>query len=161
MRRLMISAFVANLVLMLVSLLMLPDQVAIHFRGNGVPDAWASKWANALIFMVIQIPLFALCMSVGRLTLNIPARWLSLPNKDYWLKPENRVELEARFSTLMEEFGFALFVFLFIVGLLTLDANLSDPVRLNEPLFLVFFAGFMLYVPYWLVKVFRRLKVPQ
>jgi len=161
MRRLMISAFVANLVLTLVSLLILPDQVAIHFRGGGVPDAWASKWANALIFMVIQIPLFALCMSVGRLTLNIPARWLSLPNKDYWLKPENRVELEARFSALMEEFGFALFVFLFIVGLLTLDANLSDPVRLNEPLFLVFFAGFMLYVPYWLVKVFRRLKVPQ
>jgi len=161
MRRLMISAFVANLVLMLVSLLMLPDQVAIHFRGGGVPDAWASKWANALIFMVIQIPLFALCMSVGRLTLNIPAKWLSLPNKDYWLKPENRVELEARFSALMEEFGFALFVFLFIVGLLTLDANLSDPVQLNEPLFLVFFAGFMFYVPYWLVKVFRRLKVPQ
>ena len=161
MRRLMISAFVANLLLTLVSLLMLPDQVAIHFRDGGVPDAWASKWANALIFMVIQIPLFALCMSVGRLTLNIPARWLSLPNKDYWLKPENRVELEARFSALMEEFGFALFVFLFIVGLLTLDANLSDPVRLNEPLFLVFFAGFMLYVPYWLVKVFRRLKVPQ
>ena len=161
MRRLMISAFVANLVLTLVSLLILPDQVAIHFRGGGVPDAWASKWANALIFTVIQIPLFALCMSVGRLTLNIPARWLSLPNKDYWLKPENRVELEARFGALMEEFGFALFLFLFIVGLLTLDANLSDPLRLNEQLFMVFFAGFMLYVPYWLVKVFRHLKVPQ
>ena len=160
MRKLMISAFFANLVLALVSLLMQPDQVAIHFRGGGVPDAWASKWANALIFMVIQIPLFVLCMSVGRLTLNIPSRWLSLPNKDYWLKPENRVELEARFSALMEEFGFVLFVFMFIVGLLTLHANLSEPVRLNESLFLVFFAGFMLYVPYWLVKVFRRLKVP-
>jgi len=156
----MISAFVANLVLTLVSLLILPDQVAIHFGGGGVPNAWASKWSHALIFIVIQIPLFALCMSVDRLTLNMPAKWVSLPNKDYWLKPENRVELEARFSALMEEFGFVLFVFLFIVGLLTLDANLSDPVRLNEPLFLAFFAGFMLYVPYWLVKVFRRLKVP-
>ena len=161
MRRLMISAFVANLVLTLVSLLMMPDQVAIHFSGGGVPDAWASKWFNALMFMVIQLPLFALCMSLGRLTLNIPARWISLPSKDYWLKPENRVELQARFSALMEEFGFVLFVFLFIVGLLTLEANLGDPVRLNEPLFLVFFAGFMFYVPYWLVKVFRRLKVPQ
>lgn len=161
MRRLMISAFVANLVLSLVSLLMLPDQAAIHFRGGGVPDAWASKWANALIVVVIQIPLFALCMSAGRLTLSTPARWLSLPNKDYWLKSENRVELQARFSGLMEEFGLVLFLFLFVVGLLTLEGNLSDPVRLNEPLFLVFFAGFMFYVPYWLVKVFRRLKVPQ
>jgi len=30
----MITAFVANLVLTLVSLLMLTDQVAIHFRGG-------------------------------------------------------------------------------------------------------------------------------
>jgi hypothetical protein len=100
-------------------------------------------------------------MSTGRLTQSIPARRLSLPNKDYWLKPENRGELNARFSALMDEFGLLLFLFLFIVGLLTLEANLSDPVRLNEPLFLACFAGFMLYVPYWLVKVFRRLRVPR
>ena len=160
MRRLMITAFVANLILVLVSLFMLPDQVAIHFRGGGLPDAWASKWLNALIFTVIQIPLFALCLSVGSLTVNMPAKWISLPNKAYWLKPENRVELQTRMSRLMEEFGFVLFVFLFIVGLLTLDANLSDPVQLNERLFLAFFAAFMIYMPYWLVKVFRRLKAP-
>ena len=161
MRRLMISAFVANMVLTLVSLLILPDPVAIHFRGGGIPDAWASKWTHALIFMVIQLPLFALCLSIGRLTLNSPAKWISLPNKDYWLKPENRKELEARFSALMEEFGVALFAFLFLVVLLTLDANLSDPVRLNESLFLMFFAAFMLYVLYWLIKLLRRMKVPR
>jgi uncharacterized membrane protein len=161
MRKLMILAFVANLLLLLVSLLMLPDQVAIHFRGGGVPDAWASKWTHTLIFVVIQIPLFTLFLSAGRLTLNLPARWLSLPNKDYWLKPENRRELQLRFSALMQEFGFMLFFFLFAVGLLTLDANVSDPVCLNEPVFLMFFTGFMLYLPYWLVKVIRRLKVPR
>jgi uncharacterized membrane protein len=161
MRGLLIAAFVANLILTLISLLLLPDQVAIHFRSGGEPDAWASKWTNALIFLLIQMPLFALFISVGRLTLNMPAKWLSLPNKDYWLKPGNRAELEARFGALMEEFGFVLFVFLFAVGLLTLDANLGRPVRLNEPLFLVCFVAFMLYVPYWLVKVFRRLRVPR
>ena len=160
MRKFLISAFIANLILMLVSLLILPDQVAIHFHGGGVPDAWASKWANAIIFIAIQIPLFLLFISIGRMTLKMPASLVSLPNKGFWLKPENRPELEARFSSLMEEFGVVLFVFLFIVGLLALAANLSNPVRLNEPLFLLFFAGFMFYVPYWLVKLFRRLKVP-
>jgi uncharacterized membrane protein len=159
MRRLLIAAFAANLILTLIALLVLPDQAAIHFRSGGEPDAWASKWTNALIFLLIQMPLFALFISVGRLTLNMPARLLSLPNKDYWLKPENRAELEARFGALMEEFGFVLFVFLFAVGLLALDANLSEPVRLNEPVFLACFVAFMLYVPFWLVKVFRRLKV--
>jgi uncharacterized membrane protein len=159
MRRLLIAAFAANLILILISLLVLPDQVAIHFRSGGEPDAWASKWTNAVIFLLIQMPLFALFISVGRLTLNMPSKWLSLPNKDYWLKPENRAELEARFGALMEEFGFVLFVFLFAVGLLALAANLSEPVRLNEPVFLLCFVAFMLYVPFWLVKLFRRLKV--
>jgi len=160
MRKFLILIFIANLLLMLASLWILPDQVAIHFHGGGMPDAWASKWVNAVIFIAIQIPLFLLFISVGRLTLKMPVSWISLPNKQYWLKLENRAELETRFSTLMEEFGVVLFLLLFIVGLLTLDANLSDPVRLNEPLFLSVFIGFVLYVPYWLVKLFRRLKLP-
>ena len=61
----------------------------------------------------------------------------------------------------MKEFEVPLFALLFLVGLLTLDANLSDPVRLNESLFLLFFAAFMLYVLYWLIKLFRRMKVPR
>ena len=158
MRRLMILALVANLLLMLVSLIMLPDQVAIHFRGGGIPDAWASKWVNATIFTLMQIPFFVLCLWIGRLTVSMPAEWVSLPNKAHWLKPQNRVELQTRISLLMEEFGFVLFAFMFIVGLLTLDANLSEPVQLNERLFLIFFAIYMMYVPYWLVKLFRRLK---
>ena len=161
MRKLMITAFIANIVLMLMSLFLLPERVVIHFSSGGVPDAWASKWVNVLIFLVIEIPLFALFITATRFTLSVPEKWLSLPNKDYWLKQENRAELETRFGSLMHEFGFALFAFLFIVGLLTMDANLSDPVRLNETVFLAFFLVFMLYVPYWLFKVFRRLRVPR
>ncbi len=160
MRNLLISVFVTNLALTLLALLMLPDQVAIHFGPGGVPDGWASKWTHAVVFLAIEVPLFALFMSAGRLTLRLPARWVSLPNKDYWLREENRVELETRFTALMQEFGLTLFLFLFIVGLLTFDANLSDPVRLNETVFLTAFAGYMLYVVYWLVKLVRSLKVP-
>lgn len=158
MRKLLISVFVANLALLLVSLLMLPDHVAIHFGSGGMPNGWASKWAHAFIFLLIEVPVFALFMSAGRLVLRFPEKWISLPNKDYWLRQENRVELEARFTALMHEFGVVLFVFLFAVGLLTLDANLSEPIRLDEALFLALFVAYMLYVVYWLVKLVRRLK---
>jgi uncharacterized membrane protein len=160
MRRLLIAAFVTNLALLLVSLLMLPEQVAIHFGRGGRPDAWASKWVHTLLFLAIELPLFALFLSAGRLALSMPAKWISLPNRDYWLEAGNRAELEARFSGLMHEFGFVLFVFLFLVGVLTLAANLNDPVRLNESLFLAGFLGYMLYVVYWLAKLVRRLNVP-
>jgi uncharacterized membrane protein len=161
MRRLLIAAFVTNLALTVVALLMLPEQVAIHFGTGGRPDGWASKWTQAVIFLVIEVPLFALFMSAGRLTRRLPARWVSLPNRDYWLRRENRAELEARFTAPMQEFGLVLFVFLFVVGLLVLDANLSDPVRLNETVFLTGFVAYMLYVVYWLAKLVRGLKAPR
>jgi NADH:ubiquinone oxidoreductase subunit 6 (subunit J) len=160
MRSLLIAAFLANLALMLVSVFMLPDQVAIHFSGGGVPDAWASKWVHALILLLATVPLFVLFVSAARLTLGMPEKWISLPNKAYWLKAENRAELQARLGASMEQFGAVLFLFLFVVGLLTLDANLREPVRLNEALFLTLFAAYMLYVVYWLVKLLRDLKPP-
>ena len=47
MHRALIVVFVANLILMAVSLAVQPDQVAIHFGGGGQPDSWASKEFNA------------------------------------------------------------------------------------------------------------------
>jgi uncharacterized membrane protein len=158
MRRPMIWAFVANLALQLISLRILPAVVAIHFGGAGWPDAWASKWINALLVMLIEATVFAVILSAPRLSLSIPVKWGTLSYRQCCPTPEDRAELEARFAHLMYEFGLALFVFLFLVGVLTLAANLSEPVRLNEPLMLAGSAGYLLYVAYWVVKLVRQLK---
>ena len=161
MRRYLITAIAANICLLTYSFAVLPDRVAMQFGSGGVPNSWGSKWAFVAVFAVADLIVAAIAFLSVPACFKLPASLLSLPNKDYWLKPENRKELEARFSALIEEFGVALFAFLFLVGLLTLDANLSDPVRLNESLLLMFFAAFMLYVLYWLIKLLRRMKVPR
>ena len=60
MRTLFCLTFGANVLLWLVSLVVLPDQVAVHFGRGGVPDSWASKEWNALVFVLMEIPLFLL-----------------------------------------------------------------------------------------------------
>jgi hypothetical protein len=60
----------------------------------------------------------------------------------------------------MLEFGCALFTFLLGTGLLTLEANLADPVRLNESLFFPLFLAFMVYTVYWCVKFTLAFKIP-
>ena len=60
----------------------------------------------------------------------------------------------------MAEFGVALFVFFFCITGLTIQANLSPPVRLNEVLFLAIFVVYMLYVVWWLVRLVRGLRIP-
>ena len=161
MRNLLIVSFLANVALTLVSLLVLPSEVAIHFGRGGMPDSWASNELNALLFLGIDLFIFIVFLVAPSLSLGLSPKWLSLPNKNYWLKEENRVVAQKKLAPLMTEFGIALFTFLFFVGLLTLEANLADPVRLNESIFFPIFIAFMLYTGYWCVKLVRVFRIPK
>lgn len=159
-RKWFVALFAINLGLNFLSLLLLPPEVAIHFGAAGKPDAWMSREFNALLFILLDLFLFAVFISIPSVLDKVPRRWLSLPNREFWLKPENRQQLSVRLSGLMDEFGIGLFVLFLLVGLLTLEANLSQPVKLNESLFLTIFIVYMLYVVYWLFRMTRRLRLP-
>jgi uncharacterized membrane protein len=159
MHRALIGIFAANLILMAVSLAVLPDQVAIHFGGGGRPDSWASKEFNAAVFLVLEVPFFLLFYFASRLSLGLPRQFLNVPNKDYWLREENQALFQKKFGGYMAEFGVAIFIFFFCISLLALQANLSDPVKLNERLFLLVFVIYMLYTLLWLVRLVRGLRI--
>lgn len=161
MRKLLFVLLIANLILVIISLVILPADVAMHFGRNGIPNSWASKYTNALIFVVIHLPLFAIFYFAPSMTLGIPEKYINLPNKKYWLKDENKLEFKKKFGSFMAEYGVALFLFLFCIQLLTMMANLSDPVILNEGMFLSVFIGYMAYTVYWCIKLFLSFKIPK
>jgi uncharacterized membrane protein len=160
MHKVLIVVFVANLILMAVSLTVLPDQVAIHFGGGGLPDSWASKEFNAAIFLVLEVPFFLLFYFASSMTLGVSKKFLNVPNKDYWLLKENKALFQKKFARFMAEFGVAIFLFFFCINLLALQANLADPVKLDEKIFLIVFAAYMLYTLVWLVRLIQGLRVP-
>ncbi len=161
MRALFILSFIANVILTLVSLAILPSRVAIHFGGNGMADSWAPSYVNAIIFLGIESFLFCCLLLAPRFMFVFPDKWLNLPNKRYWLKEENKPRAKAIIASMTWEFGIATFVFLFIVGVLAIQANLSDPVRLNEKVFLAALVLFLLYVAYWCTKWFWAFRTPR
>jgi len=161
MRKLLIIIFLANIILIIVSLIILPSEVAIHFGRGGIPNSWASKEFNALVLFAIELPLFVLFFFAPYLTLKIPSKLISLPNKNYWLREENRPKAGEKLSSLISEFGFALFAFMFCIALLTIEANLANPVRLNESIFFPIFIAFMIYTVYWCVKIILSFKAPK
>jgi uncharacterized membrane protein len=161
MRKLLVLVFCANIILWAVSLHLLPAQVAIHFGKGGMPDSWAAKQINALLFLVLEVPLFAFFFFAPALVFRIPEKYLSLPNKQYWLREEMRPFLKKMLASKMAEFGSIFFLFLFGVGLLTIQANLADPVRLDERLFLVVFVAFMAYTVIWCVELIWALRPPK
>jgi len=73
------------------------------------------------------------------LTLGVSKNFLNIPNKDYWLKEENLPDFQKRFGYYMAEFGVAIFIFFFCISLLAIQANLRDPVQLDNMLFMIVF----------------------
>jgi hypothetical protein len=51
------------------------------------------------------------------------------------------------------------FLFLLFAGLLTIRANRSDPVRLEEGLFLIGLVIFLAYTLYWVVGLVRAFRI--
>ena len=160
MRTIFCIVFAANVLLWMVSLVVLPDEVAIHFGRGGAPDSWASKEWNALVFVLTELPLFLLFWYAPSLPLGIPPRFVSVPNKDYWLREDNQPAFKRRFQNLMDRFGIAFFLFFFCIGVLTLQANLSQPVRLNERAFFLVLALFLVYTVVWSLGLIRAFRVP-
>ena len=156
-----ILVFIANVVLSLISLILLPSRVAIHFGPGGMGDNWVPSYVNTLFFIGTNMFLFFSLYVTPRLVFMFPPKWINLPNKDYWLRLENKAHTVAMFSSLMWEFGIALFLFLFVVELLAIEANLSQPVRLNEKLFFSALILFLLYTVHWCIKLFRAFRLPR
>ncbi len=160
MRRLLVGAYLANLALDAASLALLPDRVAIHFGAHGIPDNWASKGTNVLLLSGLHTVLFAVLYLVPRLAAVVPARWVNLPYRDYWLAEPRRGETLRRIGDYSWELGAAVFGFQFWAGALTLAANLSEPVRLHVPLFLGGLGLLLGYTAWWCVRFYRTFRRP-
>ncbi len=154
-------SFTANLTLALVSAIVLPERVAIHFAWGGTADGWASRLDSILLTLGLYTLLFLTFWLSPALLRRTPVKWVNLPNRAYWLSPERREVTIARFSQRLWAFGTALFLFLLAAGLLTLEANRSDPVRLDQPLFLVALALFLAYTLYWSLTLVRDFRLPK
>ena len=161
MRVVFILVFIANVILSLISLTILPPREAIHFGVGGIANGWAPSCINALFFIGTNVFLFFCIYLTPELVFKFPARWINLPNKDHWLRLENKAHTVEILSSFMWKFGAALFLFLFIVELLAIQANLSRPVKLDEKLFLSALILFILYTVYWSIKLFRAFRLPK
>lgn len=161
MRTAFIIGFIANLILALAAFLVSPPNVAVHFALGGKPDAWAPSYVNALIMTAVNALIFLSFAFVNYVTRKVPTRWINIPNRDFWMKEENLPEMHSILSSQMFHMGAATFVLLFFVGLLALQANLSEPIQFREDLFWWPFGLFIAYTVYWTIKTLLVFRIPK
>lgn len=161
MRSLFLLCFLANLMLNAASLWIGPPSVAIHFGSGGQPDGWAPSYINALLMTMVNVVIFVSFYFAPLLIRKMPAKWINLPNRSYWLKEENRAKAASMLSVELYRFGAATFVFMFVVTVLVIKANLSEPVRLDETNFWRVFGLYIAYTLYWTLRLVIMFRIPR
>jgi uncharacterized membrane protein len=139
---------------------LLPERVPSHFGPSGQADGWMSKSAFAAFYLIL-LTFFTLLMGgISAMIRLMPTDTINIPNREYWLAPERREATLARISGDMSNFGVALGLFLIATMQLSFQAALNGMERLNMPVFLSMFAGFFIFVGFWLTGFYRNYKIP-
>jgi uncharacterized membrane protein len=160
MQKIFLNVVLLKIVFDVITLFLLPEKVASHFGAGGRPDAFTTKEGYVLVFLVMEIPMAVFYYYLPFLIMKMPKRWVNLPHREYWLDDKFKKRTHEKVATLVYECGTAFFVFLFICSGLSVWANLSDPIRLNEPVFMISFITFMIYIVYWCIKFFKVFRIP-
>ena len=134
----------------------LPDTVASHFNGSGMPDGHMSRTE----YLVLYVALLVVVPSVVAILPPVLARGIgsgiNIPNRDYWLAPARR-QATAEFLTSHGcLLGGILGVLLTFVHSMVVEANSRQPVALNTailwPVLVLLFIGIVA----WVVALQRR-----
>ncbi len=141
------------------SVALLPEQVATHFDGAGVPNVWMSRSLH-LVFMSVfglAFPLFliGICWSIRFL----PAGLVNLPHREYWLADERRNETAS--YLVRHAVWFACLALGFVIGLhwLVVLANQRQPPQLPIVWVLGVVGPFLVGVAVWVCCLYRRFRV--
>ncbi len=135
---------------------LLPEQVAIHFGAGGQPNGWMSRSTHSLFMgaLGVGLPLiFAVLALVNR---SVPARFINLPHREYWLSPERQSQTCTYISHQL--LWLACLEVLFFAGIqfLVVDANRMAPVQMPMEKFLPIVAGFLVAVVLWIIAFIRH-----
>ena len=136
---------------------LLPDRLATHFDTSGRANGWSSQ-AGFTRLIAFQLAGFWILFIGAGLIGRIPDRWINLPNKAYWLAPEQREASLAFVRDWIRWFLAATLAFLTFVEGLALRANLSAPPRFPNRPFLLFLLVWAVTVIAMMVMLFRRFR---
>ena len=134
----------------------LPDIVASHFGGAGVPNGWQTK----PVFFAFYVGGIALATVLGfgvpRLIAAKP-EWTNLPYKDRWLTPERRGETLAWLAAHFRWFGCAMLLLALCAVQFSIQANLHPERGFSVVTILWVLGAFFLFVVAWIVRLILRL----
>jgi hypothetical protein len=134
----------------------LPDVVASHFSGQGVPNGWQRKPAFFGLFAAVGVLIAVTGFGIPRIIASVPPKWINFPNKQYWLAPEHLAETLDFLNAYFAWFGCAAFLITILAFRYAIQSNLHPLDRPDVSRMWYMLAGFLAFVVAWIIRMFTR-----
>ena len=138
------------------SSLTLPPQMASHFNASGEADGWMSTEAYLRFIALFGAGLPLLWVVIPQTFRYLPAQFLNMPNRDYWLAPERREETNSYLIRHFLWFGSMQVGLAGGIHLVVYQANQSTPARMASGLMLGLLGLFLVGAGLWAITMIRH-----
>ena len=139
---------------------LLPKVVASHFDRHGIANGWQTKQGFFEVLGGMTVLSAFLVFGVPALVSVIPSQFINLPNKDYWLAPEQRAGSMQFLSGWFAWFGCAVYLVIILTFDYAIQTNLHSPNGPNPARLWYTLAGFAGCTGIWTIRLLRRFGRP-
>jgi uncharacterized membrane protein len=123
----------------------LPSVMASHFNARGAANGRQTKQAFFGVFAMVGVLAMVVGFVIPKIIFVLPVQLINLPNKSYWLAPENRNETTEFLGAYFAWFGCALYLILIVTFDYAIQFNLHPENPPSSARMWYALAGFALF----------------
>lgn len=138
----------------------LPEKIASHFNGKGVPNGWASRSSFTLSMIAIGLGVPAFTIGIMYSIRFFPAKFLNVPNPTYWRDPENyRKACDFLFKSSLW-FSCAFIIWQIFFSHMIVEANRVVPPHLDGGKVILLTIPLLIFTFFWVIALLLRFLKP-
>lgn len=138
----------------------LPPIMASHFDGAGQANGFQSKAGFFGLYWFVIALSSGLFLPIGFLLRRIPAQFINLPHKDYWLATERREASINYLTGHMEWMIAATLALLLFILQMTITTNLKGSSVLPLAPTWLALVSYFVFTFVWMTKLLMRFRTP-
>ena len=135
---------------------LLPKVVASHFDVHGIANGCQTKQGFFEVLAGTTALSAFLIFGIPTMIGIIPDQFINLPNKDYWLAPEQRAASLEFLSGWFAWFGYAVYLVIILAFDYAMQMNLHSASGPNPARLWYTLAGLAVFTTIWTIRLFSR-----